>query len=106
MAEQAYHVDIQSWAENKFVRGLIPANIVWVSIGYKRDTNGNFVWDRTNVPGVYAYWDDGEPNNSHGVEGCTTMYGSQKAGLWNDVPCHIKVPYICKRGKSKKEIRV
>ena len=100
-AEGAYHVDIHSLDENNFVKGLVPTDVIGVTFGYKRNASGDFVWDRTNEAGAYGAWDSGEPNNAHGNEGCGVMYISHtdKAGKWNDVPCNVPFPFVCKRSE-------
>ena len=98
----AHHVDIQSSAENNFVKNLVPITIIGVTFGYKRDSSGNFVWDRTGGPGPYRNWNTGEPNNANGGEGCGVMYISEwhRAGKWNDVPCNAAFTFVCKKGET------
>ena len=100
-AEGAHHADIHSSAENDFVRRLAPSTIIGVTFGYKRDSDGNFIWDRTNEHGSYRNWNTGEPNNANGGEGCGFMYISdlQRIGKWNDVPCSDEFAFVCKKGK-------
>ena len=98
---RAHHVDIQSSAENNFVKDLVPSTIIGVTFGYKRDSSGNFVWDRTGGAGPYRNWNTGEPNNANSGEGCGVMYISEsyRAGKWNDVPCSAAFTFVCKKGE-------
>ena len=83
----AHHVDILSSAENNFVKNLVPITIIGVSFGYKRDSSGNFVWDRTGGAGPYKNWNTGEPNKANSGE-----------GLWCDV--HIRIAQSRKIGMT------
>ena len=84
-----------------FLKILVPSTIIGVTFGYKRDSIGNFIWDRTKDRGSYANWNTGEPNNANSGEGCGFMYisESQRAGKWNDVPCSDEFTFVCKRGE-------
>jgi hypothetical protein len=43
--------------------------------------------------GLFANWNDGEPNNSGGNEDCVEMMAS--SGLWNDQRCYVSRSYLC-----------
>ncbi|KAJ8272624.1 hypothetical protein GJAV_G00091430 [Gymnothorax javanicus] len=56
---------------------------------------GTWIWsDGTAV--WFAKWNRGEPNNANHNEHCVlSNAGTQKD--WNDVSCHLKLPFICVR---------
>ena len=95
--DHAFHVDIQTSAENTFVRSLIPTGVHSISTGFKRDASSRFIWDRTSSAGIFTDWRAGEPNNVHGREGCMVVQKViSTVGTWNDIPCTSKHPFICK----------
>ncbi|MGH0131417.1 UNVERIFIED_CONTAM: hypothetical protein FKN15_046470, partial [Acipenser sinensis] len=64
----------------------------------------NFEWsDGTQV--LFTYWHPFEPNNfGNNREDCVTIWGPE--GRWNDSPCNMTLPSICKkegRQTDKKE---
>lgn len=46
------------------------------------------------IDDVYHNWSPGEPNDADGNEDCVVM---RQDGTFNDIPCFIKKPFICKK---------
>ena len=65
----------------------------WMGLSLK---NGSFYWTDGSKPG-YKNWNYGEPNNFNGREHCVEIYVNN--GKWNDIPCFVKRPFVCERGK-------
>ena len=102
LAVGGHLVDIESPAENEFVRLLIPSAVKDVYIGYQRDLSGGFIWDRTHKQGKFAHWNPGEPKNIDSGKGCVEMEKSMP-GRWNSVSCRRSLPlnYVCKKGREE-----
>ena len=47
----------------------------------------------------YRNFDINEPNNWLGMEDCVVI--KKTTGKWNDVPCNLKLNYVCKRPNGK-----
>uniref|UniRef100_H3A816 C-type mannose receptor 2 n=1 Tax=Latimeria chalumnae TaxID=7897 RepID=H3A816_LATCH len=66
---------------------------LWIGL-YDGKQMRNFEWsDGTDVQ--FTYWHPFEPNNfRNGQEDCVTLWGPE--GRWNDGPCNLTLPSICK----------
>ena len=88
---------IASAEENQFVKDLVlKQNTVtlrgaWIGL-QKNVTDSLFYWtDGTPLAGHYQNWNEGEPNNAKGNEGCVhTCPLNDPPGTWNDDPCNLK----------------
>ena len=93
-----YLATITSQSENDFISPRLSAD-GWIGAS-DNAVEGQWTWvtgpetgtlfwsgeyNGSLVPGQYANWNSGEPNNSGGDENCAEYYsGSSK---WNDLPC-------------------
>lgn len=61
---------------------------------------GSWTWlNETDL--TQGYWDDGEPNDFHGVEDCGAIYPTNKYRQnWNDAPCTHPLKWICEKAMS------
>ena len=80
---------IKSEDENRFVydllRNTVGARDGW--IGLHRKADNKFYWlDDRPAEGNFQKWNDGEPNDSGGVEDCGHLIGGYN-GTWNDQSC-------------------
>lgn len=96
-----YLTTITSAEENAFVAARL-ANAGWMGASdsasegaWKWVTgpeNGTTFWNGASggsvVPGAYANWGTGEPNDSGGNEDCA-QFLSGGSGQWNDLPCTL-----------------
>ena len=64
----------------------------WIGLN-DLEEEGNFIWT-DGAPISYLAWGSGEPNDSNG-EDCGHIWTAQN-GLWNDINCDTKMPYICR----------
>ena len=86
---------ISSAEENNFILDLLEKegkDSAWV--GLQRNTSDLvFYWvNGSELRGKYSAWNDGEPNNSGGVENCAYMKGYRNInkGKWNDCRCELE----------------
>ncbi|XP_075780138.1 C-type lectin-like [Pelodiscus sinensis] len=68
--------------------------LVWIGL---HDPNKDKTWVWTDGS-VYRYkaWNIGEPNNAKGREYCVELLVTTGYKNWNDDPCEMKIPYLCK----------
>lgn len=99
-------VEIESAAENSFVYKALPHWLEGVWIGLLRVPGKKiFAWESSK--GTYRNWDVGEPNDRHGNEDCSVIWGpatvdSSRRSRWNDAPC-TKVPrraVVCEQSSN------
>lgn len=81
---------IQDWTTQQAF--AIQASDWWMGLD---DTavEGKFAWS-DGTPLDYMNWNEGEPNNA-GNEDCASL-PIWAGGLWNDLPCDLPRPYVCK----------
>ena len=68
----------------------------WIGLTDKQ-VEGKYVWETsfaTLAETGYSNWDDGQPNNSHGVENCV-YYSQYNHFKWTDTDCYDPAKYIC-----------
>ncbi|MGH0126244.1 UNVERIFIED_CONTAM: hypothetical protein FKN15_000498 [Acipenser sinensis] len=109
-ARQACHkmeadlVSIHTLLELEFVvKYMKHVDELWIGLNDGKQQM-NFEWsDGTQV--LFTYWHPFEPNNfGNNREDCVTIWGPE--GRWNDSPCNMTLPSICKkegRQTDKKE---
>lgn len=66
------------------------------------DIEGQYMWDHSNTPVVFANWHTNEPslrNSSYALtRDCIDMF---RNGKWNDRPCSYYNQFICKKTKKQ-----
>ena len=66
----------------------------WIGL-YQNTHDSGFTWkDGTALD--YENWNDYEPNNSGGMEGCVTV-DKWSGGRWNDDHCAKLKGWVCKK---------
>ena len=83
---------INSAKENNFILDLLEKEgKTWAWLGLQRNSSDlEFYWvNGSELRGKYHAWNNGEPNNSGGVEYCAYMKGHRdiNKGKWNDCRC-------------------
>jgi hypothetical protein len=92
-------VNINSEEENNFVYDTFVSKPTYsrTFIGVVREKHGSTTFvTNDGKPQTYFKWGEGEPNNAGGYENCVEM---KRKGMWNDLPCGMKLPFICKSSK-------
>ncbi|XP_073943666.1 uncharacterized protein isoform X1 [Choristoneura fumiferana] len=51
----------------------------------------------------YGRWEEEEPNDYYGGEYCVAL-DTRRHGKYNDVWCHVKMPYVCESSGAPREI--
>lgn len=81
-----YLVVIESQEENDFIQNTYrtplntEGNILWIGLSDQQE-EGIFRWINGEIP-VYTNWEEGEPNNTDGIQDYVHMYAN---GKWDDV---------------------
>lgn len=84
-------VSITSREEDEFVRTYSRGSL-WIGASdAKRE--GEWRWLSKEV-WFFENFEVGRPDNIGGVEHCLSK---QESGLWNDLSCDVKLPYVCER---------
>ncbi|XP_068509437.1 C-type mannose receptor 2 isoform X1 [Syngnathus scovelli] len=61
----------------------------------------DFHWS-DHTPVTFTHWHPYEPNNFRNTqEDCVSMWGPE--GRWDDSPCNLTLPAICKKAATKRE---
>uniref|UniRef100_A0A8C9TTG1 Mannose receptor C-type 2 n=1 Tax=Scleropages formosus TaxID=113540 RepID=A0A8C9TTG1_SCLFO len=99
---EANLVSIHTLSELEFIIRNLKKSVdeLWIGL-HDTKMQMNFEWsDRTPV--IFTYWHPFEPNNFRNMqEDCVTMWGPE--GRWNDSPCNISLPSICKKQAQRTE---
>ncbi|KAL4659299.1 C-type mannose receptor 2-like [Arapaima gigas] len=99
---EANLVSIHTLSELEFIIRNLKKGVdeLWIGL-HDTKMQMNFEWsDRTPV--IFTYWHPFEPNNFQNTkEDCVTMWGPE--GRWNDGPCNLTLPSICKKLAQKPE---
>uniref|UniRef100_A0A8C1REJ7 C-type lectin domain-containing protein n=1 Tax=Cyprinus carpio TaxID=7962 RepID=A0A8C1REJ7_CYPCA len=71
--------------------------ILWIGLS-DTENEGNLTWV-DNSPLNQGFWDEGEPNDEHGIEDCVEIRADVPFILnnWNDLPCSEKRKGICEK---------
>lgn len=84
---------VDSAAKNAWLASLSP-EAAWLGLSDSA-IEGTFAWVNGSAVGT-SYWNDGEPNDSGGVEDCVGMFTSgDTAGKWNDFDCSATHAFFC-----------
>ncbi|XP_041029396.1 C-type mannose receptor 2 isoform X1 [Carcharodon carcharias] len=89
-------VSIHHLAELEFVLTQVKQDVeeLWIGLNDIK-LQMNFEWS-DGTPVRFTHWHPFEPNNlANGQEDCVTLWGSE--GRWNDGPCNLTLPSICKK---------
>ncbi|XP_072048927.1 uncharacterized protein [Amphiura filiformis] len=73
---------------------------IWIGLEDLNAPDDTYAWidgSGTLTDIYFTSWNSGEPNNA-GNEDCATIRTDD--GLWNDLPCSLSQPYVCKRLKG------
>ncbi|KAG7492263.1 hypothetical protein MATL_G00012690 [Megalops atlanticus] len=93
-------VSIHTLPELEFIIRHLKKDVdeLWIGL-HDTKMQMNFEWsDRTPV--IFTYWHPFEPNNFRNTqEDCVTLWGPE--GRWNDSPCNLSLPSICKKEAQK-----
>ncbi|KAI1896444.1 hypothetical protein AGOR_G00094860 [Albula goreensis] len=93
-------ISIHTLPELEFIIRNLKKDVdeLWIGL-HDTKMQMNFEWsDRTPV--IFTYWHPFEPNNFRNVqEDCVTLWGPE--GRWNDSPCNLSLPSICKKQAQK-----
>ncbi|KAJ8414330.1 hypothetical protein AAFF_G00052000 [Aldrovandia affinis] len=97
---EANLISIHTLPELEFVIRNLKKDVdeLWIGL-HDTKMQMNFEWsDRTPV--IFTYWHPFEPNNFRNTqEDCVTLWGPE--GRWNDSPCNLSLPFICKKQAQK-----
>ena len=91
-----------NYSDNYKVTALARAKGVtrfWIGI-HDKTTEGKFTYLSNGRKIGYSNWYHGEPNNDLHGEDCVQIKYSN--GKWNDVPCHVKLSFVCEKIRSSK----
>ncbi|XP_036003691.1 C-type mannose receptor 2 isoform X1 [Fundulus heteroclitus] len=73
---------------------------LWIGL-HDTDMQMDFQWT-DHTPVIFTYWHPFEPNNFRNTqEDCVSMWGPD--GRWDDSPCNISLPFICKKPGTKSD---
>ncbi|XP_062408520.1 galactose-specific lectin nattectin-like [Sardina pilchardus] len=84
---------IHNMAEARFV-GHLSGNREWTWIGAGGSFEGHTWYWTDGSPFDYSNWSPWEPNNHGGNEHCANT-NFNGGGVWNDLPCHHRRPFVC-----------
>ncbi|XP_065935494.1 ladderlectin-like isoform X2 [Magallana gigas] len=94
-------VEIETKAENDFLTTTLPnfntGEAYWT--GGKDDvTEGLWVWVSSGATFGFLDWNQGEPNDSGGIEDCLQLYKRRgRKTYWNDNYCEKSFNFICEQ---------
>nr|XP_011420026.2 perlucin-like protein [Crassostrea gigas] len=98
MAEDGKLVEIESYAEDNFVRALAMelTKTVWLG-GTDVGTEGRWIWGSDRSPFTYSAWNraKGQPNNYNNQD-CLGLYRPYNL-TWCDEKCETRYQYICEK---------
>lgn len=92
-------ISVHSAREQDFLNTLMVdvRSRMWIGLS-RASSRDDFIW-KDNTPLDYSNWNEGEPNNHLDTEeNCVQLLEQpRELGKWNDAPCRLKFPYICKK---------
>lgn len=95
-------VSVHSASEQDFLNTLMleVSTRIWIGLS-RTSSRSEFNW-KDDSPLDYSNWNEGEPNNHLDTEeNCVQMLERRSVlGEWNDAPCRLKFPYICKKPRD------
>ena len=72
-------------------------NFVWLGGYEKNDVEGAWTWTDGFPFTCYTDWGQGQPDNYNKDEHCMCLMDSRYNGKFNDLPCHQKKKFLCKK---------
>ncbi|XP_036408999.1 C-type mannose receptor 2-like [Megalops cyprinoides] len=99
---EANLVSIHTLPELEFIIHNLKRGVdeLWVGL-HDTKVEMSFEWS-DGTPVIFTYWHPFEPNNFRNTqEDCVTIWGPE--GRWNDSPCNLTLPSICKKQAQKTE---
>ncbi|CAL8272872.1 unnamed protein product [Lota lota] len=100
--KEANLVSVHTLPELEFITNNMKKDIeeLWIGL-HDTDMQMDFQWT-DHTPVIFTYWHPFEPNNFRNIqEDCVTIWGPD--GRWNDSPCNLTLPSICKKPGTKSE---
>ncbi|KAM6957627.1 C-type mannose receptor 2 [Aplochiton taeniatus] len=97
---EANLVSIHTLPELEFIIRNLKKDVeeLWVGL-HDKAMEMDFQWT-DHTPVLFTYWHPFEPNNfRNSQEDCVTIWGPD--GRWNDSPCNLTLPSICKKAGQK-----
>ncbi|XP_052058479.1 CD209 antigen-like protein C [Mytilus californianus] len=90
-------VKIETSVENSFLTSMVTAygrgnKDFWIGLN-DLTREGWYTWISDYSTVTYTDWLSGNPDNSHGIEDCCEIRGSN----WNDVDCSMSYSFICEK---------
>jgi len=88
---------IHSLAEHDFIRAMIKQKsggyerLSWIG-GSDAAQEASWLWS-DGLPMKYTNWGRGQPDNWRKNQNCMTI--NWRGGLWDDLRCSYKTPYVC-----------
>ncbi|KAJ8245954.1 hypothetical protein GJAV_G00262100 [Gymnothorax javanicus] len=95
-------ISIHTLPELEFVIRKVKKDVdeLWIGL-HDTKMQMNFEWS-DHTPVIFTHWHPFEPNNFRNVqEDCVTLWGPE--GRWNDSPCNLSLPSVCKKQAQKIE---
>ncbi|XP_044188034.1 C-type mannose receptor 2 [Thunnus albacares] len=99
---EANLVSIHTLPELEFIIRNLKKDIdqLWIGL-HDTDMQMDFQWT-DHTPVIFTYWHPFEPNNFLNTqEDCVSIWGA--AGRWDDSPCNLNLPSICKKPGTKSD---
>ncbi|KAJ3601174.1 hypothetical protein NHX12_032147, partial [Muraenolepis orangiensis] len=99
---EANLVSVHTLPELEFITTILKKDIeeLWIGL-HDTDMQMDFQWT-DHTPVIFTYWHPFEPNNFRNTqEDCVTIWGPD--GRWNDSPCNLTLPSICKKPGTKSD---
>uniref|UniRef100_A0A3B4FFS2 C-type lectin domain-containing protein n=1 Tax=Pundamilia nyererei TaxID=303518 RepID=A0A3B4FFS2_9CICH len=82
--EQGHLASFHTEEELSFLIAHMPGLPTWIGLSDLLVEN-QYAWSDGVSPVLYTNWNDKEPNNANGDEGCVSMHASRMFhGTWND----------------------
>ncbi|KAJ8284375.1 hypothetical protein COCON_G00032250 [Conger conger] len=99
---EANLISIHTVPELEFIIRNLKKDVdeLWIGL-HDSKMQMNFEWS-DHTPVIFTFWHPFEPNNFRNTqEDCVTLWGPE--GRWNDSPCNLSLPSICKKQAQKND---
>ncbi|XP_064170944.1 C-type mannose receptor 2-like [Anguilla rostrata] len=101
---EANLVSIHTLPELEFIINNLKRDVeqLWIGL-HDTKVDMSFEWS-DHTPVIFTHWHPFEPNNFRNTpEDCVTLWGPD--GRWDDSPCNVTLPSICKKQAQRTEAR-